>query len=112
MDDQGVAVIMTSREDQDFYADVSLNAEVVESTLQTHLVEGNHHLLASYGCLHHSPPDCVYCTVPVVSAICAEITQNVITSVAECVQWMQSTFFYIRCEPMPLPLLFPSHRIE
>jgi ATP-dependent DNA helicase HFM1/MER3 len=40
MDDQGVAVIMTSREDQDFYADVSLNAEVVESTLQTRLVEG------------------------------------------------------------------------
>jgi len=40
LDDQGVAVIMTSREDQDFYADVSLNAEIVESKLQTHLVEG------------------------------------------------------------------------
>lgn len=40
MDNQGVAVIMTSREDQDFYADVSLSAEVVESKLQNNLVEG------------------------------------------------------------------------
>ena len=42
LDDTGVAVIMTSREDQDYYADVSLNAEIVESKLQTHLVEGMH----------------------------------------------------------------------
>jgi len=41
LDDTGVAVIMTSREDQEYYADVSLNAEIVESKLQTHLVEGN-----------------------------------------------------------------------
>ncbi len=40
LDDTGVAVIMTSREDQEYYADVSLNAEIVESKLQTHLVEG------------------------------------------------------------------------
>jgi ATP-dependent DNA helicase HFM1/MER3 len=43
MDEAGVAVIMTSREDEGHYADVSLNAEVVESTLQNTLVEGNAH---------------------------------------------------------------------
>lgn len=45
LDDQGVAVIMTTREDQDFYADVSLNAELVESKLQTNLVEGVYYSL-------------------------------------------------------------------
>ena len=40
MDVQGVAVIMTSREDKEYYQDVSMNAEVVESKLQNSLVEG------------------------------------------------------------------------
>ena len=53
LDDTGVAVIMTSREDQDYYADVSLNAEIVESKLQTHLVEGIYFLvifILAFGC--------------------------------------------------------------
>ena len=30
------------------------------------------------------------------TAVCAEITQGVIYSLASCVAWMKSTFFYIR----------------
>lgn len=41
MDVQGVAIIMTSREDKEFYEDVSMNAEVVESKLQSSLIEGS-----------------------------------------------------------------------
>lgn len=89
MDDAGVAVIMTSREDQGFYEGVSLNAEVVESKLQSNLVEGTFASNSAADRLanrNHIPP-----------AICAEITQNVINGVAECAQWMRSTFFYVRC---------------
>ena len=39
-DDNGVAVIMTSNEDKQHYSDVALHADVVESTLQGHIVEG------------------------------------------------------------------------
>lgn len=30
------------------------------------------------------------------AAICAEITQTVIISIADCINWMKSTFFYVR----------------
>lgn len=45
MDEQGVAVIMTSKDDQGYYEGVSLNAEVVESTLQGNLIEGESNIL-------------------------------------------------------------------
>ncbi len=40
-DVEGVAVIMTSREDQHFYNDISLVADIVESTLLSKLTEGH-----------------------------------------------------------------------
>ena len=40
-DEQGVAVIMTSDTDKEHYNDVSLSADMVESTLQAKLTEGN-----------------------------------------------------------------------
>jgi hypothetical protein len=33
-------VIMTSHQDKDFYSDVSLSADIIESKLQNNLVEG------------------------------------------------------------------------
>jgi ATP-dependent DNA helicase HFM1/MER3 len=75
-DTQGVAVIMTSNEDKGFYAEGALKAETIES-----------HLLR--------------CTV---EAICAEVSQNVITDIAEAISWLRSTFFFVRC--VSLPVLF------
>eukprot|EP01034_Spumella_vulgaris_P025625 gene25625-32101_t len=72
-DNNGVAVIMTSSQDRDYYAAMSLSAEVVESTLQGILIE----------------------------AICSEITQHVIQNLSECLRWIKSTFFYIRVRKNP-----------
>jgi len=67
-DTHGVAVIMTSLQEKEYYSDISLSADVVESTLLDVLVE----------------------------AICAEVSQTVITSVDDCIAWVKSTFFYVR----------------
>jgi ATP-dependent DNA helicase HFM1/MER3 len=45
-DERGVAVIMTSQQDYDFYAGIALNAEVIESKLQRNLIEGKLNLAA------------------------------------------------------------------
>lgn len=39
-DDHGVAVIMTSAQDKDYYSSISLSADIVESTLPEILPEG------------------------------------------------------------------------
>jgi len=39
-DTHGVAVIMTSLQEREYYSDISLSADVVESTLLGVLVEG------------------------------------------------------------------------
>lgn len=72
-DTEGVAVIMTSTEDKELYEGVSLTADVVESTLPARLIE----------------------------AICTEVTQSVITSLAEAITWLRSTFFYVRVKRNP-----------
>jgi ATP-dependent DNA helicase HFM1/MER3 len=46
-DNSGVAVVMTSNQDRDYYAAMSLSAEVVESTLQGILIEGEETLHTS-----------------------------------------------------------------
>lgn len=40
MDTSGVAVIMTSNQDKEYYEGISLSADVVESTLKLNLIEG------------------------------------------------------------------------
>lgn len=39
-DDHGVAVIMTSVQEREYYSNMSLSADLVESTLMATLVEG------------------------------------------------------------------------
>jgi ATP-dependent DNA helicase HFM1/MER3 len=39
-DTHGIAVIMTSNQDREFYSNMSLSADIVESTLQAILIEG------------------------------------------------------------------------
>eukprot|EP01041_Mallomonas_annulata_P014273 gene14273-30372_t len=79
-DSFGVAVVMTSQEDKLHFQDVSVSAEVVESALQGALVE----------------------------VICAEITQTVITSISEALEWLKNTFFYIRVHRNPMKYGFES----
>lgn len=72
-DEEGVAVIMTSTQEQPHYSSVSLHADVVESNLPLLLHE----------------------------AIAAEISQRVIGSLNTAIEWMRSTYFYIRLKATP-----------
>ena len=68
LDDHGVAVIMTSNEQKLHYEAAITNPETVESSLLSNLTE----------------------------AICAEITQQIITCLNDAIQWAKTTFFYVR----------------
>lgn len=70
-DTYGTAVIMTSREDKEYFSNLDL--DVVESTLPSIMTE----------------------------IICAEISQRVIQTVKECVVWLKNTFFYLRVKLNP-----------
>jgi ATP-dependent DNA helicase HFM1/MER3 len=65
-DTYGVAVIMTSDEDREFYE--VRTTDIVESTLPSCLVE----------------------------ALCAEVTQGVILGLPDAIMWLKMTFFHIR----------------
>ena len=71
-DSSGVAVIMTSREDKEFFS--CLDLDVVESTLPGILTE----------------------------TICAEVSQRVIQTVSDCVAWLKNTYFFIRVKQNPV----------
>jgi len=76
-DTEGVAVIMTSNQDKEFYSDLTL--DVIESTLKSIFVE----------------------------ALCAEITQTVVQDASDAISWLRNTFFYIRspcCYSFTYPL--------
>ena len=72
-DSHGVAVIMTSDDQKDYYSDTSLNADTVESKLPAILIE----------------------------AICSEVTQTVIGSLRQAEQWLKSTFLFVRMQQNP-----------
>ena len=73
MDDCGVAVIMTSTEQQHAYAGDCLSADIVESQLLSLIQE----------------------------SLCAEISQTVITDVSEAIAWLKETYFYVRVRKNP-----------
>jgi ATP-dependent DNA helicase HFM1/MER3 len=73
LDDHGIAVIMTSKEDKSYYEAVESNTEVVESNLMSMFVE----------------------------VICAEMTSGVIEDIADAISWLRNTFFYIRVRKNP-----------
>jgi ATP-dependent DNA helicase HFM1/MER3 len=64
---------MTSEDQKSYYDDVSLSADIIESTLPKAL------------CEH----------------ICSEITQTVINKIEEAIVWLKSTFFYVRVKKNP-----------
>lgn len=72
-DTRGVAVIMTSSSDKPLYDDIVSKSEIVESNLLGILTE----------------------------VICAEITQTVITDIADAIGWLNNTFFYVRVHKNP-----------
>ena len=80
-DDFGIAIIMTSNQDRMYYENVTVEAEIVESTLQSILVE----------------------------AICAEITQTVIEDISQAILWLKNTYFYVRVTKNPVFYGFQSH---
>src|SRR3546814_406425 len=89
---------MTSKEDQHVYEGMLEGKENVESNLQAVLVEGKQISWASCFCeLRHNCKMFWY-YFSVATAIAAEITQGVITDVSQAIQWLQSTFFYVRCD--------------
>lgn len=47
-DTHGIAIIMTSQQDKDYFAEVSLHADIVESKLQGNLVEGIKNVIYYY----------------------------------------------------------------
>eukprot|EP01031_Cornospumella_fuschlensis_P029971 gene29971-36199_t len=67
-DDEGIAIIMTSVSEQQYYSSVALHADIVNSTLKL---------------IFHE-------------ALVAEISQGVITSRDSCMDWIRSTYFYRR----------------
>ena len=73
LDTDGVAVIMTSTEQKSRYSQMSLSADVVESHLPLIFTE----------------------------AVCAEISQAVITDIAGAITWLKSTFFFTRVRKNP-----------
>lgn len=91
-DSYGRAVIMTSNEDKPFYENVNLQANVVESQLQGQITEGN--ALCRYTTCHKYTSHIIItiCT----SALCAEITQNMITDMLEAIDWIKTTYFFVR----------------
>ena len=78
-DSHGVAVVMTSYEDKDYFT--SLRLDVIESCLPEILTE----------------------------AICAEVTQGVIQSVKDCTVWLKQTFFFLRVKKNPQRYGFHAH---
>ena len=70
-DASGTAVIMTSKEDKEYFS--TLELDVVESYLPSILPE----------------------------IICAEISQRVIQAVEECVTWLKNTYFFLRVKLNP-----------
>ena len=68
LDTQGVAVIMTSFEQQHLYEDGCLDADVVESSLLSRLPE----------------------------SLCSEISQAVIVDIDSALEWLKKTFFFAR----------------
>jgi ATP-dependent DNA helicase HFM1/MER3 len=83
-DDHGVGVVMTKKSERSYYD--NLDQEVVESTLPALLIEGTstrERNLHSY----------LHCGI---KALTAEITQGVITDISEAIDWIKSTFFFVR----------------
>lgn len=74
----GTAVIMTSNEDKEYFSNIDL--DVVESTLPSILTE----------------------------TICAEVSQRVIQTTQDCVDWLKNTFFYLRVKLNPTRYGFSS----
>lgn len=73
MDDHGVAVIMTSAEQKSRYSQMSISADVVESSLPLIFVE----------------------------TVCAEISQSVIEDIGSAIQWLKATYFFTRVRKNP-----------
>jgi ATP-dependent DNA helicase HFM1/MER3 len=85
-DKSGCAVIMTSNEDRNFYHNVTVNAEVIESSLHKHFAEGQ----LSIALILKS-------NLKYIEAMCTEITQGVVRNMSEALVWAKSTFLYVRC---------------
>ena len=79
-DTSGLAVVMTSKDDKAYYENAAVQTEVVESNLQSILVE----------------------------VLCAEITQTVVADIADALVWLKNTFFYVRVHKNPAHYGFSS----
>lgn len=89
-DTNGVAVIMTSKNDEKHFESISLSADVVESNLPKTLTEG---LIAT---ITKFDLRTVFSSTVYFAVICSEITQSVISNMHEAVTWLKSTYFYVR----------------
>lgn len=73
-DESGVAVVMTANEDREYYSNLNLSADVVESQL-----------------VHILP-----------EIINAEISQTVIKTIDDALNWVKQTYYYIRVRKLKL----------
>ena len=72
-DKSGVAVVMTSVGEKDYYENLINHCDIVESSLPAILTE----------------------------VLCAEISEEVVTDLGDAISWLRNTFFYVRVHKNP-----------
>lgn len=102
-DDTGVAVIMTSKEHQERYENLSKGQEIVESQLPQRFLEGkSQYQKASRGKQLRDCRRLALCLMShLLAALNSEVSSGVIVDIESALLWLKSTYFYVCIRKRP-----------